>query len=138
MKSQDSLRRDTLRFVLSAVQYEAVARRVELDDAGVRDVLARQAKMRRDSIEAFRKASRAELVEKEERELSIISAYLPAQLDDAGIREMAASVIAETGATGRKDMNKVMPLVMARTKDLADGKAVSRIVGEMLAEPKPA
>jgi uncharacterized protein YqeY len=158
MRSKDTLRRDTLRFVLAAVQREGVDRRQAmvdrliadgkseadratylethdpntLDDAGVRDVLQRQAKMRRDSIEAFRKGGRAELVDKEEQELAVIGGYLPKQLSESEVRAIVERVVAETGASGPRDMGKVMPKVLAETKDLADGRQVSGIVQALL------
>jgi uncharacterized protein len=158
MRSGDNLRRDTVRFLLAAVQVEEKARLgaavdklvaegkddaarqrwlaehkpAELDDAAITDVLNKQAKMRRDSIDAFSKGGRADLVEKEEKELAFINAYLPAQLDESKIREIARRVIAETGAKGPQDTKLVMPKVIAETKGRADGKAVSAIVGALL------
>ena len=160
MRSKDTLRRDTLRFVLAAVQREGVdrlqvtldkliaegkdegARQTyvaehkpsELDDAAVQGVLQRQAKMRRDSMEAFRKGDRPELVEKEEKELAVIGDYLPKQLGEAQIRAIVARVVAETGAAGPRDMGKVMTAVLAETKDLADGRQVAGIVQALLKE----
>jgi len=160
MRAGDTARRDTLRFALAAIQREGVDRRQAavddliaegkseseravalaerdpsaLDDAAVQDVLQHQAKMRRDSIDAFRKGGRSELVEKEERELSIISEYLPKQLSDAEIRAIVARVVSETGATGPRDMGKVMPKVLADTKDKADGKQVAAVVQSVLKE----
>ena len=158
MRAGDTARRDTLRFALAAIQREGVDRRQAavddliaqgkseseravalaerdpsaLDDAAVQDVLQHQAKMRRDSIDAFRKGGRSELVEKEERELSIISEYLPKQLSEAEIRAIVARVVSETGATGPRDMGKVMPKVLADTKDKADGKQVAAVVQSVL------
>jgi len=106
----------------------------ELDDAAVEGVLTKQAKMRRDSIEAFRKGGRDDLVEKEEKELGFINAYLPEQLDESKIREIARRVIAETGAKGPQDTKLVMPKVIAETKGRADGKVVSGVVGALLKE----
>jgi uncharacterized protein YqeY len=160
MRSKDTLRRDTLRFVLAAVQREGVdrlqvaierltaegkdesARQAyvaehkpsELDDAAVQGVLQRQAKMRRDSMEAFRKGERPELVEKEEQELAVIGDYLPKQLGEAEIRAIVGRIVAETGAAGPRDMGKVMPKVLAETKDLADGRQVAAIVQALLKE----
>ena len=154
MRSKDTLRRDTLRFALAAIQREAVDRRQAavdrliaegkteeqravalaerdpsvLDDAAVQDVLQRQAKMRRDSIDAFRKGGRAELVAKEEQELAFISEYLPQQLGEAELRSIVERVIADAGATGPRDMGKVMPKALAETKDRADGKQVAALV----------
>jgi uncharacterized protein YqeY len=163
MKSGDTSRRDTLRFLLAAVQREGVdrlqatierlsaegkdeaARQAyiaehrpsELDDAGVQDVLQKQAKMRRDSIDAFRKGDRPELADKEEQELAIIQTYLPSQMTDAEVRGIVERVVAETGAAGPRDMGKVMPKVLAETKDRADGKKVAGLVGAMLKEKSP-
>jgi uncharacterized protein YqeY len=160
MRSKDTLRRDTLRFALAAVQREGVDRRQatvdrliaegkdeaaraeylakhdpnDLDDAGVMDVLQKQAKMRRDSIEAFTKGGRTELVDKETKELGIIAEYLPKQMSEAEIRAVVAKAIADTGATGPRDMGKVMPKVLAETKDKADGKQVAGIVQAALKE----
>src|SRR5438046_6975024 len=123
MRSGETVRRDTVRFLLAAIQTEEKARLGaavdtlvaegkdessrqawlaqnkpgELDDVAVTDVLTKQAKMRRDSIEAFRKGERPDLVKKEESELAFIRAYLPAQLDEAKIREIGRRVRGETG-----------------------------------------
>lgn len=163
MKSGDTSRRDTLRFLLAAIQREGVdrlqaaidrliaegkdeaARQAyvaehrpsELDDAGVQDVLQKQAKMRRDSIDAFRKGDRPELAAKEEQELAVIQTYLPSQMSDAELRAIVERVIAETGAAGPRDMGKVMPKVLAETKDRADGKKVAGLVGAILKEKTP-
>ncbi len=163
MKSGDTFRRDTLRFLLAAVQREGVDRLQttierllaegkdeasrqtyvaehrpsDLDDVAILDVLQKQAKMRRDSIEAFRKGDRHELAAKEEQELAIIQAYLPTQMSDADLRAIVERVVAETGASGPRDMGKVMPKVLAQTKDRADGKKVAGLVGAMLKEKAP-
>jgi len=136
MRGGETLRRDTLRFVLAAIKNEGIARRPagELDDAAIVEVLQRQAKMRRDSVEAFKKGDRPALAAKEENELAVILGYLPALMTEAEIREIAARTIAEVGATGPREMGKVMPKVTAATKDRADGRLVSRIVTELLKE----
>jgi len=163
MKSGDTSRRDTLRFLLAAMQREgndrleatiarliaegkddasrqafiAERRPADLDDVAVQDVLQKQAKMRRDSIDAFRKGDRPELAAKEEKELAIIQTYLPTQMSDADLRAIVERVVAETGAAGPRDMGKVMPKVLAETKDRADGKKVAGLVGAMLKEKAP-
>ena len=163
MKSGDTLRRDTLRFLLAAIQREGVDRLqstierlsaegkdeaarqayiaenrpADLDDAAVLDVLQKQGKMRRDSIDAFRKGDRPELAAKEEKELAIIQSYLPAQISDADLRAIVERVVAESGASGPRDMGKVMPKVLAETKDRADGKKVAGLVAAMLKEKTP-
>lgn len=162
MRTGDTLRRDTLRFLLAALQNEVVARRQalvdrlnaegkdeaaraayleahpsgELDDAAVQEVLQRQAKMRRDSVDAFQKGGRSEMAAKEESELAVILGYLPALMTEAEIRAIAERTIAETGASGPRDMGKVMPKVTAATKDRADGRIVAGIVKELLSQAR--
>lgn len=163
MKSGDTSRRDALRFLLAAIQREGVDRLqatierlsaegkdeasrrayvaehrpADLDDVAVQDVLQKQAKMRRDSIDAFRKGARPELAAKEEQELAVIQTYLPTPLSDAELRAIVERVVAETGAAGPREMGKVMPKVLAQTKDRADGKKVASLVGALLKEKAP-
>ena len=160
MKARDDLRRDTLRFVLAAMRTEEDARRTRaidqlvakgmdeqaraawlaehapevLDDAAVRDVLKRQVKMRRDSIEAFEKGGRAELAEREKAQLAIIASYLPAQLDEAAVEAAVRTAVAETGATGPKDMGKVIAAVRAALGDAAEGRTVAAVAQRVLKE----
>lgn len=134
MKSQDVVRRETIRLCLSAIHNEEVARRATLDDAAVLGVLGKQAKMRRESIEAFRKGGRDELVAKETAELAVIEAYLPAQLGEAEIGAAVERAIVETGASGPAAQGKVMQKVMAELRGKADGKLVAAAVTRALAE----
>lgn len=160
MKARDDLRRDTLRFVLAAMRTEEDARRTRaidelvakgmdeqaraawlaehapevLDDAAVRDVLKRQVKMRRDSIEAFEKGARAELAEREKAQLAIIASYLPAQLDEAAVEAAVRTAVAETGAAGPKDMGKVIAAVRAALGDAAEGRTVAAVAQRVLKE----
>jgi hypothetical protein len=160
MRGRDTLRRDTLRFLLAAVQreqvdrlqatvdrliaegkdeatrqaYVAEHRPSELDDAAISEVIQKQAKMRRDSIEAFRKGGREELATKEEQELAVLRDYMPKQLAEDEVRAIVTRVIGETGAAGPRDIAKVMPKVVAETKDRADGKQVASIVQAALRE----
>lgn len=163
MKSGDTSRRDALRFLLAAMQREGVDRHQaaierliaegkdeaarqahmaehrpsDLDDAAILDVLQKQAKMRRDSIDAFKKGDRPELAAKEEQELALIQTYLPAQMSDAEVRAIVEAVVAETGAAGPRDIGKVMPKVLAQTKDRADGKKIAGLVSALLKERAP-
>ncbi len=90
--------------------------------------------MRRESIEAFGKGGRPDLVAKEQAELAVLTAYLPAQLDRDAIRERARTAITETGASGPQDQGKVMQKLMAALRGQADGKLVAEVVGELLRE----
>jgi uncharacterized protein len=131
-KAQDALRRDTLRFALAALHNEEVAQRRDLTDDEIQSVLAKQAKMRRESIEAFDKGGRAELAAKERGELAIIEGYLPKQLTRDDIVAIARAAIAETGAASPADQGKVMQKVMPQVKGRADGKVVAEVVGSLL------
>jgi uncharacterized protein YqeY len=104
-----------------------------LSDAEVEEILQRQAKQRRDSIDAYRAGGRDDLAAKEEAELAILVSYLPKPLTPDELRDLARAAIAEVGASGPRDMGKVMPIVMARVGARADGKAVSAAVRELLA-----
>ncbi len=132
-KAQDATRRDTLRMVLAALHNAEVEKRVaDLDDPDVVSVLQRQAKMRREAIEAYEKGARADLASQEQRELSVIESYLPSQLDRAAIVERARAVIAEVGATSQRDQGRVMQKLMPQLRGQADGKVVAEVVSELL------
>ncbi len=131
-KAQDPVRRETIRLSLAAIHYEEVARRGALDEAAVLQVLGRQAKMRRESIDAFTKGNRPELAAKETAELAVLESYLPAQLGEAEIEAAAKRAIAETGASGAGAQGKVMQKVMAELRGKADGKVVAAVVAKLL------
>jgi uncharacterized protein YqeY len=132
MRSGDTTRRDVIRFLRSAIHNQEIASQGELDDEGVIGVLSKQALQRRDSIELFREGNRPDLVEKEEAQLVIIGEYLPTQLTEEEISVLVHAAVEATGATGQKDMGKVMGRLMPDVKGKADGRAVSRIVQELL------
>jgi uncharacterized protein YqeY len=142
MRSGDALRRDVLRSVLTAVSNAEIARvnvkdesaaRTALADDAVIDVLQKQAKQRRDSIEEYRKAGREDLARREEQELAIITAYLPQQMSRDEIAAEVRAIIAETGASGPAAKGKVMPAAMARLRGRAEGRVVNEVVTELLA-----
>ena len=133
VRSKDELRRSALRLIKASVQSDEKSLGKALGDDGVIQVLSREAKRRRESIDAFQKGNRPDLVEREEAELALISSYLPQQLSAEEITEIARSVIGETGAGGPGDRGKVMGRLMPQVKGKADGKLVSQIVGELLA-----
>ena len=133
MRQRDTRRRDVLRFTLAALHNAEIAAGEELDEAGVAAVLAREAKQRRESIEAFGKGDRQDLVEQEEQELAVLAAYLPPPLSREEVVEAVHQVIQETGASGPADIGKVMPILMERFAGRADGREVSAVVRELLA-----
>ena len=133
MRQRDTVKRDTIRLLLSAIGYEEKAKRTDaLGDDDVTQVLSKQAQQRRDSIEAYQKGNRADLVAKEEAELAIVVQYLPQPLNADEIEAIVQSAIAELSATGPQDMGKVMGRVMPQVRARADGKQVSALVNQTL------
>jgi uncharacterized protein len=134
MKGRDELGTATLRMVLSAVSAEEVAGKEarELSDDDVMAVLRREAKKRREAAEAFAGAGRAEQAERERAEEGVIATYLPAQLDDADLAAIVADVVTETGASGMKDMGRVMGAVQGKVAGRAEGGRVAAEVRRQL------
>jgi uncharacterized protein YqeY len=132
MREGDLQRRDVLRMVTAAIKQTEVDERRELDDAGVEDVLRRQAKLRRESIADYEKAGRADSVADETAELAIIESYLPQPLSRDDVATLAAKVIAELGVTDAKGMGQVMSKLMPQLKGNADGRLVNEVVRELL------
>ena len=134
MKARDELTTATLRMTLTAVTNEEVAGKQarELSDDEVLKVIAREAKKRRESAEAFDGANRAELAERERAEGAILDAYLPAQLDGAALAALVAAAVAEAGATSMGQMGAVMKIVQPAIAGRADGKRVSDEVRRQL------
>ena len=132
MRQRDDRRRDVLRYTLAQLHNAEIAEGGELDEAAVLALLANEAKRRRESIDAFRAGNRQDLVDKEEAELAVLAPYLPQQVSREEITEAAKRVIAETGASGAKDIGKVMPVLMQQLRGRADGSDVSAVVRELL------
>ena len=132
MRDRDVLRRDVIRYLRSEVRNQEIRDQKELDDAGVIQVLSRQAQQRRDSIEVYRDADRQDLVEKEESELSVILSYLPQQMTSEEITDLVQQVVAEVGASGPADMGKVMGAIMPQVRGKAEGREVNAIVQQTL------
>jgi len=132
MREGDNVRRDTLRMLLAAIKQEEVDERVELDDAGVEKIISKQAKQRKESISDAEKAGRLELIAQEESELAIIEQYLPQQMTEDEVRQMAASVITSLGASAMTDMGRVMGRLMPELQGKADGRLASQVVRELL------
>jgi hypothetical protein len=132
LRQRDDARRNTLRLVLSALHNAEIEAGGELDEQGVLAVLAKEAKQRRESIEEFTKGGRQDLVDKEEAELAIISAYLPEAMSREELMDLARQAIAETGASGARDIGKVMPVLMQRLQGRADGREANQVVRELL------
>ena len=133
MKARDASRLSALRMLKAAVMNKSVEKGRDLDDAEVLQVVASLVKQRRDSIEQFEKAGRADLVAKETGELAVLQTYLPPSATPEEIHAAVAAAIAETGATSAKDLGKVMKAVMPKLAGKnADGKAVNEAVRRTL------
>jgi uncharacterized protein len=128
MKAKDSLRLSAIRLIRSAIKNREIEERRELDDQGVIAVLSTLAKQRRDSVEAYRQSNREDLAEKEEKELAVIQEFLPRQLTEDEIRTLIDEAVEECGASGMKDMGKVMKALTPKTTGRADGRLVSDLV----------
>ncbi|MCH8087762.1 MAG: GatB/YqeY domain-containing protein [Chloroflexi bacterium] len=132
VRKRDETRRSALRLLKSSIQYEEKAKGRDLQDDETVEVLSREAKKRRESIDAFRKANRSDLVGKEEVELAIVSEYLPKRLSREEVTLLARNVISEIGALGPDDRGKVMGKLMPQLRTRADGNMVNEIVAELL------
>jgi uncharacterized protein len=132
MRARDERRTTTLRMALAAAHNQRIARGRELTDEEVTEVVGREVKQRRESIEIYRGAGREDRATQEEAEVAILSEFLPEQLTDDEITALARAAIDETGASGPGDTGKVMGRVAPQTKGRADGRRVSEIVRGLL------
>ncbi len=134
MKSQDKVRLSTIRMLISAVKYKEIDLGKVLTDEEVIETVTSSVKQRRDSIEQFTNAGRNDLVEKEEAELKILQGFLPKQLSVEEVEAEIDRTVTEAGASGMKDLGKVMKLLMPKVAGRADGKMVSDKVRERLSK----
>jgi uncharacterized protein YqeY len=130
MRARDEVRSSTIRMVLTAIKNEEVSGKEarDLSDAEVITVLSREAKKRREAAEAFEQAGANDRAANEKAEGVIIAEYLPAQLSEAELKDLIASAIAETGATGPQQMGLVMKSIQPKIAGRADGGLVSSLV----------
>ena len=132
LKGGDKLRCSVIRMVMSAIKNAEIARQVDLDNSDILGILAKEAKLRNESIEAFKQGNRQDLVDIEEAELKIITAYLPEPVSREEITAAARSIIAELGAQSIRDKGKIMPRLIAQFKGQADGREINTVVTELL------
>ena len=132
MKSGDEVRKRTVRMALAAVKQAEVDKRIELDDTAVINILQKEVKNRRESLEEAKKANRADLVEANEAEIKVLEAFLPKAMPAEELRALVQAAIAETGAASPSDMGKVMKVVMAKVAGRAPNDMVSAAVRELL------
>jgi uncharacterized protein YqeY len=124
MRSGEKDRLAVIRLLQAAIKQREVDERITLDDAQVTSVLEKMIKQRKESVVAFEKGGRADLVSKENAEIAVLQPYLPAQLSDAELDALIAEAIASTGAASIKDMGKVMGVVKSKAAGKADMGAV--------------
>jgi len=134
MRAKDELRKLVIRSLLSSMNYAEIAKQKKLDDAGIIEVIAKEIKQRRESIEAYEKGNRPDLVANEKAEMVILQEYMPAQMSSEEITAIVQAVIAEVGAKGPGDKGKVMQKLMPQVKGKADGGIVNNIVTELMSK----
>jgi uncharacterized protein YqeY len=133
MRAKDTERLGAIRMLTAAIKQKEVDERIELDDAAVVGIVDKLLKQRKDSIEAFEKAARQDLADKEKAEAAVLQAYLPARLSAEEVAAQVKAIVAEVGAKGPGDMGKVMGAAKARLAGKADMGQVSAAVKAALA-----
>jgi uncharacterized protein YqeY len=133
LRSGERTRLGSIRLMLSTVHNAEIEKGHPLSDDETVAVLQKQAKRHRESITEFTKGNREDLVAKEVAELAVVESYLPRQMSREEVVELAQRIIAEVNAQGPRDMNRVMPRLMAEIRGRADGRVASQVVQELLA-----
>ncbi len=132
MKAKDSFKRDTIRFLMSAIKQVEVDTRKELSDADIVKIIQKSIKQREEAAQQYKEGGRDDLYEKETKEAEILRSYLPKQLSDEELAQEVQATIQEVGATSMKDMGKVMQAATKKLAGQADGKRISEMVKKLL------
>jgi len=133
LKGGDAVKLSVLRMVISAVKTLAIDKNIKVPgDAEILQILQKQAKQRKEAIAQFEKGNRQDLVDKETAELKILESYMPKQLSAEELSALVKEAMAETGATTKADMGKVMKVLMGKLAGRADGKAVNQLLAQFL------
>jgi uncharacterized protein YqeY len=132
MKSGATVKRDTLRLLISSINYAESIKQSSFNDADVLGAVAKEVKRHQESIDAFKKGNRPDLVAREEAEMVVLQSYMPKQLTHDDIVAAVKDVIAAVGAKGPGDKGKVMQQLMPKLKGKADGKAINDVVTQLL------
>ncbi len=132
MKSGDTVKRATLRMLISSINNAEITKQASLDNSDILGIIARDVKRHQESIDAFKQGNRQDLVDKEEAEMAILQGYLPEQMTRDEVVAAAREVIAAVGAQGPGDKGRVMKELMPRLKGKADGKDINDVVTELL------
>ncbi len=132
MKNKDKERLVVIRMVKASLKQEQIDRKKEINDDLLIDVVNKQIKMRKDSITEFEKGNRQDLINKTQKEIDVLMAYLPEQLDEKEVLNIIDEIFSEVKPTSQKDMGTIMGLAQAKLKGKADMKTVSSIIKEKL------
>ncbi len=132
LKSGDTVKRNVIRLVLSAINNAEIAKQAKLSDGDILGVIQKEIRQRQESITAFKQGNRPDLVATEEAEMAVLQTYMPQQASRDEILAAARRIIEETGARGPADKGKVMPKLIAEFKGKADGREINNIVSELL------
>lgn len=133
MLAKDGVKVSTLRFLKSAIKYSALEKRLETPgDVEVCQIIQKQVKQHRESIDQFTKGGRKDLAEKESQELKILENYLPAQMSDQELRDFVVGQVGEAGASSKKDFGRMMKILNEKLSGKADSKRISEILGGYL------
>jgi len=132
MKSKNKVKKDTVTLVRAAIKQIEVDNRVELSDAEITDIIAKQIKQKKDVITDFEKGNRQDLIDLTNEEIKILLEYLPPQLSDEELTSIVKEAIEATGAQTKKDLGKLMAFIMPKVKGKADGKHVNEIVAKYI------
>lgn len=133
LKAKDALKVSVIRMVISAVKMLEIQKNIKAaDDADIAQIIQKQIKQRKDSIDQFLKGNRKDLADKESAELKILEFYMPKQMAEDELKAVTAAVISELGATTKADTGRVIKAVMEKVKGKADGRMVSQLVSSLL------
>jgi len=132
MKEKNEIRKNTITLIRSSILQQEKDNKIELDDNQIIEIMAKEAKKRRDSLPDFEKSGREDLIKQVNEEIAIISEYLPKQLSKEEVEKIVEEIIKDLGATSMKDMGKVMKEAKIRLGVTADGKTINEIVKQKL------
>lgn len=132
MKNKDKKRKDTITMVRASIKQREVDERIDLDDAAVLDIISKEVKERRASIEEFRKGDRQDLIDETEKEIEILLNYLPEQLSEEELESMVRKIIDANSIQEKSQMGLLMKEIMPKIKGRADGKLVNKIAAKIL------
>lgn len=134
MKAKDEVRVSALRMLKAAILKFEVAsgERKEASDSDILGLIQKEIKQRQDSVEQFQKGNRFDMAEKEEKEMAVLKGYMPPQMTEEEVLELAKAAVEQSGAKGKGEIGKVMAILMPQVKGKADGSIVNRIVSQLL------